>query len=758
MLVFNKEEMQDMGFSLHFHSLTCVTICLVSTMIISKKEMEACLEGKIGDPHAWLGLHLLGGGKGVVARALDPGAEAVSILDLRTQSLHPMKCLDRKGLFEVLLTAEDSLFPYRFVSSRKGDDCEWADPYSFRPTVNNEDLKGFNEGWDRRPFLKLGSISRVVDGIEGVSFVVWAPSARSVHLVGEFNYWHTKSLPMRALGSSGCRELFVPYARVGHKYKFRVLGVDGVLREKADPFAFKCESPPGNASIVCERSSKERAGKPSAGSFNPREEPISIYEMHLGSWKFHENENRPLSYLELADCLPRYLTELSFSHVEFLPPSEYPYGASWGYQVTGFYAPTHRYGPPEDFKVLVDACKKSGIGVIVDWVPAHFPSDEFALACFDGSCLFEHEDPRQGRHAEWDTLIFNYGRPEVRSFLIGSALAWLDRFGVSGFRVDAVASMLYLDYGRQEGEWFPNREGGNENFEAIDFIRQFNQAIHEEYPEAISIAEESTAFPQITQPPHSGGLGFDFKWNMGWMHDVLGYFGTPPGDRPDCHDGLTFGATYQFSENFVQVFSHDEVVHGKGSLANKMNLPIRSERLANLRALLALQWAWPGKKTLFMGCEFGQWKEWDFDSALDWELLDLPLHAGLLRLVGDLNRAYLEHPSWAKADHEEDRFRWGDCHDSERQTLSFLRLGEEASGALLVACNFSSQLVHRDWGCPYPGDWKVLLDTDSPNYGGGGTAGETRFAAAAHACDDLPHTLFFPVGRWSVRILCPDHD
>ena len=758
MLVFNKEEMQIMGFSLHFHSLTCVTICLVSAMIISKREMEACLEGTIGDPHAWLGLNLLGEGKGVVGRAIDPEADAVSILDLRTQSLHPMKCLERKGLFEILLAGEDSLFPYRFVSRRKGEDYEWTDPYSFRPTVTNEDLKGFNEGWDRRPFLKLGSIPRTVDGIEGVSFVVWAPSARSVHLFGDFNHWEENSLPMRALGSSGCRELFVPNARVGQKYKYRVLGADGELREKGDPFAFKCESPPGNASIVYERPSNERSDNPSSDPFNPREEPISIYEMHLGSWKFHESENRPLSYLELADRLPPYLTELGFSHVEFLPPSEYPYGASWGYQVTGFYAPTHRYGPPEDFKILIDACKKSGIGVIVDWVPAHFPADEFALARFDGTCLFEHEDPRLGRHAEWDTLIFNYGQPEVRSFLIGSAVAWLDRFGVSGFRVDAVASMLYLDYGRKDGEWLPNREGGNENFEAIAFIRQFNQAIHEEYPDAISIAEESTAFPQITQPPHSGGLGFDFKWNMGWMHDVLGYFRTPPDERPDCHEGLTFGATYQFSENFVQAFSHDEVVHGKGSLANKMNLPDRAERLANLRALLALQWTWPGKKTLFMGCEFGQWKEWDFDSALDWALLDFPLHAGLLRLVGDLNRAYLEHPDWAKADHDGEKFRWVDCHDRERQTLSFLRLGEETNGTLLVACNFSSRLVNREWGCPHPGGWKVLLDTDSPDYGGDGTAGDTRFGTTEHPCDDLPHALSFPVGRWSVRILCPEQD
>ena len=747
--------MRDDGFSLIFHSLSWVTIYLVSAMVISKKEMKACLDGVVGDPHAWLGLHLLGDGKGVVARALDPEAETVSVMNLLTQSLHPMKCLDRNGFFEVLLANEDDLFSYRFVSRRGGEDCEWGDPYAFRPTVSNDDLKGFNEGSERRPFLKLGSFPRIVDEVEGVSFVVWAPSARSVHLVGDFNGWNTHSLPMRSLGSSGCRELFVPHARVGQKYKYRVLGVDGVLREKVDPFAFKCEPPPGNASIVCDRKGDGFPVQAAATSIHPRAAPISIYEMHLGSWKFHETENRPLSYLELRDVLPQYLVELGFSHVEFLPPSEYPYGASWGYQVTGFYAPTHRYGTPEDFKALVDACKKSGIGVIVDWVPAHFPSDEFALACFDGTCLFEHEDPRLGRHAEWGTLIFNYGRPEVRSFLIGSALAWLDRFGVSGFRVDAVASMLYLDYGRKDGEWIPNREGGKENLEAIEFIRQFNQTIHEEYPEVISIAEESTAFPQITHPPHSGGLGFDFKWNMGWMHDVLGYFGTPQDKRPDCHQSLTFGATYQFSENFVQAFSHDEVVHGKGSLVNKMNLPDPAERLANLRALLSLQWTWPGKKTLFMGCEFGQWKEWDFDSAIDWALLELPLHSGLLKLVGDLNRNYLEHPSWAKTDHQGAKFRWVDCHDREGQTLSFLRFGDVREEAFLITCNFSNQLAHREWGCPFPGDWKVLLDSDSPDYGGEGASGDTRFVAMDHACHDLPYALSVPVGRWSVRILCP---
>tara|TARA_B100001057_G_scaffold88582_1_gene84708 strand:+ start:2682 stop:4964 length:2283 start_codon:yes stop_codon:yes gene_type:complete len=759
MPVFNKEEMKKQWFLFYLPLVSEWPYDSVLTMIINTREIDACLSGEIGDPHSVLGLHSLGVGKGMVARCLSPAADRVELVDLRTRDRYPMDRLVSTGFFELHLPLETEVFNYRLLFTRGDEQWDWEDPYRFSPTVENNDLKGFNEGVDRRPFLKLGSRPRTHEGVDGISFVVWAPSAQSVHLVGDFNSWHPHSLPMRALGSSGCRELFIPHAQVGQKYKYRVLGADGVLREKGDPFAFRCEPPPGNASIVHPLEGREDGRGPMSplSELNPRELPISIYEMHLGSWKFNERDNRPLSYLELADCLPRYLKDLGFSHVEFLPPSEYPYGASWGYQVTGFYAPTHRYGSPDDFKSLVDACKEAGIGVVLDWVPAHFPSDEFALAKFDGTCLFEHEDPRQGVHAEWDTLIFNYGRPETRSFLIGSAVSWLDRFGVSGFRVDAVASMLYLDYGRKEGEWIPNREGGNHNLEAIEFVRQFNQSIHEEYPGVISIAEESTAFPQITQPPDVGGLGFDFKWNMGWMHDVLGYFGTPPQERSNQHDKLTFGATYQFSENFVQAFSHDEVVHGKGSLANKMNLSEQTERLANLRALLAFQWTWPGKKTLFMGCEFGQWKEWDFDSALDWSLLELSLHEGLAKLVRDLNQNYLGHSGWAKHDHYADKFRWGDCGDKERQTLSFLRFGEDTHDTLLVACNFSNQLVHREWGCPYPGDWKVLLDTDSPDYGGDGTAGDTRFGTMTQPCEDLPHALSFSVGRWSVRILCPDY-
>ena len=723
-------------------------------MIIQDSEIKSCLSGQLGDPHFFLGVHRLEPGNKWVARALDTHALEITLVNEAGEFKVPLKKVAEGGLFEAVFKSVQPLGQYRFISKYKNSINEWTDPYSFKPYFQEEELRSFNQGTDRRPFQKLGSIPVEHQGVSGISFLVWAPSAKSVHLVGDFNLWNPVSLPMRSLGSSGCRELFVPFAKIGDKYKYRILGVDGILREKTDPFAFRFEPPTGNASII--QSRNPLVGCDLQSRRDPRTSPLSVYEMHLGSWKHHQVENRPLSYLELADELPAYLSKMGFSHVEFLPPSEYPYGASWGYQVTGYYAPTYRYGTPEEFAVLIQRLKEKKIKVLIDWVPAHFPADDFSLSRFDGTCLFEHEDPRQGRHAEWGTLCYNYGRAEVRSFLIGSAISWIERFGVDGFRVDAVASMLYLDYGRKDGEWVPNCQGGNHNLEAIEFLKQFNQAIHEEFPDVVSIAEESTAFPKITQPPHLGGLGFDFKWNMGWMHDVLGYFSTAPEKRSHSHDQLTFGAMYQFSENFVQAFSHDEVVHGKGSLVNKMNLGEEEHRLANLRSMIALQWTWPGKKTLFMGCEFGQWKEWDFEASLDWELLGFSSHLGLSTLVSDLNKMYLNHPTWAESDHESDKFEWIDCNDAEGQTLSFVKFGTHTQDTLLVACNFSSQLCHRDWGCPHPGKWSVVLDTDARIYGGDGASGASKFQTFNQSLDNQLQKLSFSVNKWSVRILTPE--
>ena len=725
-------------------------------MIIQDSEIKSCLSGQLGDPHFFLGVHRLEQGNKWVARALDTHALEITLISETGEFKVPLKKIAEGGLFEAVFQSIQPLGQYRFISKYKNSINEWIDPYSFEPYFQEEKLRSFNQGTDRRPFQKLGSIPVEHQGVSGISFLVWAPSAKSVHLVGDFNLWNPVTLPMRSLGSSGCRELFVPFAKIGDKYKYRILGIDGILREKTDPFAFRFEPPMGNASII--QSRDPLVGFDLQRGIDPRTSPLSVYEMHLGSWRHHRSENRPLSYLELADELPDYLSEMGFSHVEFLPPSEYPYGASWGYQVTGYYAPTYRYGTPEEFAVLIQRLKEKEIKVLIDWVPAHFPADDFSLSRFDGTCLFEHEDPRQGRHADWGTLCYNYGFAEVRSFLIGSAISWIERFGIDGFRVDAVASMLYLDYGRKDGEWIPNIQGGNHNLEAIEFLKQFNQAIHEEFPDVVSIAEESTAFPRITQPPHKGGLGFDFKWNMGWMHDVLGYFSTAPENRSHSHDKLTFGAMYQFSENFVQAFSHDEVVHGKGSLAKKMNLGEEEHRLANLRSMIALQWTWPGKKTLFMGCEFGQWKEWDFEASLDWKLLKFSSHRGLSMLVADLNKMYLTHPTWAKSDHQLDKFQWIDCNDAEGQTLSFVKFGTHAQDTLLVACNFSSQLCHREWGCPHSGKWRVVLDTDAQIYGGDGASGVSEFEAFNQSLDNQLQKLSFSVNKWSVRILSPEKE
>lgn len=722
-------------------------------MIILPQEIDSCLDGTAANPHQWLGLNSLGEGRGWVVRAMDTDAQKVIFVDETKRSQHTMTKIHSNGFFELELPDFKCPTKYRFRSQNQTGQREWIDPYSFSPFVTNEALRAFNEGWERKPYEKLGSIPSVHEEVDGVSFVVWAPSAKSVHLVGDFNHWNPVTLPMRSLGSSGCRELFVPSAKVGDKYKFRILGFDGICREKTDPFALSFEPPSGNSSIVCNRSYEDSSVTVKSRKLNPRTSPISIYEMHLGSWKHNDKEGRPFTYRELSRTLPSYLEEMGFSHVEFLPPSEYPYGASWGYQVTGYYAPTNRYGTPDEFALLVDSIKEVGVGVIIDWVPAHFPADDFSLSRFDGTCLFEHEDPRQGKHAEWGTLCYNYGRAEVRSFLIGSAVYWLDRFGIDGYRVDAVASMLYLDYGRRHGEWIPNEKGGNHNLEAIEFLQQFNHAIHQEFPNVISIAEESTAFPMITQPPEIGGLGFDFKWNMGWMHDILNYFSAPPYERSQLHENLTFGAIYQFSENFIQAFSHDEVVHGKGSLANKMNQASESDRLANLRSLISLQWTWPGKNTLFMGSEFGQWKEWNFETSLDWGLLNFRQHAGIRKLVADLNRLYLDHPTWAYSDHLADKFQWIDCNDVDGQTLSFLKFGTHPKDTLLVACNFSDRLCQRDWGCPHEGSWEVVLDSDARVYGGEGSAGDTEFLTFSEPKHKQPCCLSFSVGRWSVRIL-----
>jgi len=692
---------------------------------ISESDFYRLLEGKHHEPHSVLGMHPLGKGKGVVVRALVKNAHTCEVVDVDTKEFrrYPMERLADEGFFEVVIKDRD-IFRYRLRIEQYNDEIrQFWDPYCFLPSIDEKGVYYFSEGTDRKPYMKLGAHVREMNGVKGVSFAVWAPSAKRVSVVGDFNQWDGRYYPMRALGSSGIWEIFIPGLVQGCYYKYEIIGKDNQLLLKSDPFASYFESPPHNSSIVYDLSGYEWSDEEwieKRAKTNWKEQAISIYEVHLASWRrIVEDANRTLSYREAAHELAEYVKENNFTHVEFMPLAEHPFAASWGYQVTGFYAPTNRFGEPKDFMYLVDVLHQHGIGVIMDWVPGHFPKDSFALAEFDGSHLFEHSDPRQGQHQDWGTLIFNFGRNEVKSFLIGSAIHWMDRYHIDGLRVDAVASMLYLDYSRKDGEWIPNQYGGRENIEAIEFMRAVNNAVHEDFPGAITIAEESTAFGGVSHPTEHGGLGFDFKWNMGWMHDSLRYFQKDPIYRRWNHDDLTFGMVYNYSEHFVMVYSHDEVVHGKGSMMNKMAAGSITEKARNLRALYAYMWAWPGKKTLFMGSEFGQMSEWHYDMSLDWHLLQFKDHEGITLLLKDLNAWYAKHPSLARGDHDPKRFSWINCHDSENGVVSFLRFGEAPEQTFAVVLNATPVgRSHYRLGLPFEGRWKEVVNTDASVYGG----------------------------------------
>ena len=638
-----------------------------------------------------------------------------------------MTRLSPDGLFEVFIPRRKEHFRYQLrLRTPNGETHQIHDPYSFLPTLGDQDLYLFNEGNEHRIYDKLGAHLRTVDGVAGVAFAVWAPNASRVSLVGNFNGWHARYHPMRTLGASGVWELFVPGLGEGELYKFSIRDQHGHAQLKTDPYGTYFEAPPNNASIVC--NPRRHQWQDSAWMEQRRKQadnsdrPISIYEVHLGSWRRQEKDGaRFLNYRELAVQLGEYVTEMGFTHVEIMPPAEHPFEGSWGYQVTGFYAPTHRFGRPEDFAWFVDHLHQRGIGVILDWVPAHFPRDSFALAQFDGTHLYEHADPRKGAHMDWGTLIFNYGRNEVRCFLAANALAWLDRYHIDGLRVDAVASMLYLDYSRKEGEWIPNRFGGRENLEAIDFIKHTNELVHRYYPGALMIAEESTSFPGVSRPVREGGLGFDFKWNMGWMHDTLRYFSKEPVHRKWHHNDLTFGMLYQYAENFVTVFSHDEVVHGKASMLYKMGTWHIPEKAANLRALYGHMWMWPGKKLLFMGGEFAQAHEWNCNQALDWHLCRYPDHEGVRLLVRDLNRLYAGNPLLGGNDRNPDGFRWIACYDHEASVIAYLRQDSRQHEFLAVVGHFTPVVrEHYRIGVPRAGLWREVLNTNSEYYGGSG--------------------------------------
>ena len=720
-------------------------------MSISKTEIDQLLEARHTSPHSVLGMHPFkkGRSQGVIVRALVRGAEGVEVVDAVAHPTEawPMKRLSADGLFEVFITKRKELFKYQLrIFYAGGEVRQIFDPYCFLPTLSEQDLFLFAEGNEHRIYEKLGAHLRDLGGVTGVSFAVWAPSAARVSVVGNFNQWDGRYHPMRALGASGVWELFIPGLGEGELYKFEIRDQQGFVRLKTDPYGTYFEAPPNNAAIVfnprkiqwTDGAWMERR-RAEAGNLD---RPMSVYEIHVASWKRKlEDANRPLTYRELAPQLADYALEMGFTHIEVLPLAEHPFDGSWGYQVTGFYAPTQRFGTPEDFAWFVDHLHSRGIGVILDWVPAHFPRDSFALAEFDGTHLYEHADPRQGAHMDWGTLIFNYGRNEVRCFLAANALAWLERYHIDGLRVDAVASMLYLDYSRKEGQWIPNKYGGRENLEAIDFLKHVNGLVHHYHPGAVTIAEESTSFPGVTKPTHQNGLGFDYKWNMGWMNDTLRYFAKEAIVRRWHHGDLTFGMLYQYAENFVTVFSHDEVVHGKASMLFKMGAWHIAEKAANLRALYAHMWTWPGKKLLFMGCEFAQSHEWKHDASLDWHLCQYPDHEGVRRLVRDLNRLYLNEPVLSCNDFNPQGFRWINCTDADANTIAFLRTDAHEQVLFAVVGHFGG--ARRDYriGVPRGGFWREVLNTNSEFYGGNGLGNDGGRMAEAREWDGFSQSI-----------------
>lgn len=710
--------------------------------LVSPSDVEAIVEGTHKDPFAVLGVQ--SAGKGLVARCFIPHAEHVTAFTLAGKMAGELVCRHEAGFFEGKLSIRKRQ-PVRYRAGNAGGEWWVTDPYSFGPVLGPMDDYYIAEGSHLRLFDKLGAHFISHEGAEGFHFAVWAPNARRVSVVGDFNDWDGRRHTMRLRKDTGVWEIFVPDIGPGRPYKFEIIGAQGKrLPLKADPFAFRSELRPATASVTegpLSHDWGDKAHREFWSKSDPRRQPISIYEVHAGSW-----QRRPdggfLSWDELADRLIPYVVDTGFTHIEFLPITEHPYDPSWGYQTTGLYAPTARFGEPEGFARFVDGAHRAGIGVILDWVPAHFPVDEHGLIRFDGTALYEHADPRKGFHPDWNTAIYNFGRREVRSFLVNNALFWAEKYHLDGLRVDAVASMLYLDYSRKEGEWIPNEKGGRENLEAVSFLQQMNKSAYGAHPGIMTIAEESTSWPKVSQPVHEGGLGFGFKWNMGFMHDTLGYFSREPVHRKHHHDAITFGLLYAFSENFVLPLSHDEVVHGKGSLLNKM-AGDDWQKFANLRALFAFMWGYPGKKLLFMGQEFAQRDEWNEARALDWALLDHAPHRGMRQLVRDLNHLYRSRPALHARDCEPDGFSWLIVDDAENSVFAWLRSAPDANPVAVVS-NFTP-VPREDYRVPlpHPGRWREIVNTDAKDYGGGGR-GNGGFVQAWPAAGGASAAMVLP--------------
>lgn len=716
--------------------------------------IEALVYSEEDQPHRLLGAHVTE--DGVLIQAFLPGAVEVAVKVDGMKKTYPMELADEEGFFAVLLPGK-KIPSYQYdITFDNGEQVEWKDPYLFEPQITQQETKKFNEGICYEIYEKMGAHPMTVQGVEGVYFAVWAPNAMRVSLVGDFDQWDGRRLPMRRLWDSGIFDLFVPGLKPGMLYKYEIKAKGGLTFLKADPYANAAQLRPDNASVIADLSTyewKDEAWQKERRRKVSKKEPMVIYEMHLGSWKKPESEEQGFyNYRDLAPMVAKYIKEMGYTHVELMPVMEHPFDASWGYQVTGYYAPTRRYGTPEDFMYFMDYMHGQGIGVILDWVPAHFPRDTFGLCAFDGTCLYEHLDPRQGSHPHWGTLIYNYGRPEVKNFLISNALFWVDKYHADGIRMDAVASMLYLDYGKNDGEWVANIYGGNENLEAVEFLKHLNSIFKKKHPGALLIAEESTAWPLVTGSVESDGLGFDYKWNMGWMNDFIGYMCLDPVFRSHHHGELTFSMIYAYSENYILTLSHDEVVHGKGSMIGKMPGE-REQKFANLRAAYGFWMAHPGKKLLFMGQDFAQEREWSEERSLDWDLLDVPEHRQMQAYVKALNDFYKKHPAMYQLDHEPKGFNWINAISANENMLVFTRNTRKKEEMLLVVCNFSP-LVYENHkiGVPYPGKYKEIFNSDRKEFGGTGTGNPRLKQSKKDECDDRPDSITIKVPPMSVTI------
>ena len=715
------------------------------------------VNGEHSDPHTVLGMHEMeeDGRKAVVVRAFLPNAAGITVIDYANKrKKYPMERLHADGFFEVTIADREEWFRYQLeYTDADGNTWRSYDPYSFSPTLSEFDRHLFGAGTHYEIYEKMGGRLMTHEGARGAAFSVWAPNAKAVSVIGDFNNWDARRSPMRRLGESGIWELFLPAAAEGDKYKFHVTQCDGRVVDKTDPYGVYAEVRPNNASVLYPLKRykwKDRRWMTARRKYDFRTAPMNIYEVHLGSWKRAEGD-RFLTYTELAEQLIPYVKEMGYTHIEMLPVEEHPFDGSWGYQVTGYYAPTSRYGSPDEFKQFVDACHQNGISVILDWVPAHFPKDDFALARFDGTALYEHQDPRLGEHIQWGTYIFNYGRKEVANFLLANALYWMDIFHIDGLRVDAVASLLRLDFCKEEGQWLPNVYGGSENLEAIEFLKHMNSVIDEREPGALMIAEDSTAWPGVTKKVDEGGLGFSLKWNMGWMNDFLSYIKLDPIYRKYHQNKLTFGMAYHYAENFVLVLSHDEVVHTKSSMIGKMPGDVW-QSFANLRLSYGFMMGHPGKKLLFMGGEFAQYSEWSEARSLDWHLLQYADHQEMQAYVKELNHLYAEEPAFWAEDFDPNGFQWIECDDAESSIVSFVRRSEEKE--LVFLCNFTP-VVHRGFslGVPQEGVYHERLNSDAARFGGSDVINAVPLQSKAEPAGRCPFRVELDVPPLGMVIL-----